>query len=119
MSPQRSTGTLALLAFGFAAMVVPGHAATAARQPVQFAQATEAPAGAVSPQQSPSDMGLVRTPDTRLRIVYSLPGTDLSRFKTIQLHPLAVPPDAANAAPPSGRTRGRESFILGDREISM
>jgi hypothetical protein len=73
---------------------------------------------AVAPPQGPSDLGLVRTTDTRLRIVYSLPDVDWSRFRTIQLHTLEVPPDAADATPRNARTRGRESFILGDREIS-
>ena len=90
--------------------------------PAQTNEQTPAPTNnqgpAVTPPQSPSDMGLVRTTDTRLKIVYTLPGLDWSQFKTIQLHPLAVPPDAADATPTNRRTRGRESFILGDREIS-
>src|SRR5262249_47771870 len=58
------------------------------------------------------------TTDTRLRMVYTLPGVDWTRFRTIQLRPLAVPPDAQDATPINRRTRGRESFILGDQEIS-
>jgi hypothetical protein len=119
MSPQRSISTFVLASFGVAATILPCHATTLTRQKLEFAQATEAPAGpAVNPPQSPADMGLVRTTDTRLRIVYSLPGDNWSRFRTIQLYPLVVPPDAADATPTNQRTRGRESFILGDREIS-
>lgn len=111
MSAHRSIRTLIFLSFGVATAIMPGYAEPAGPTPEPSGQA-------VSPPQSPSDMGLVRTTDTRLRIVYSLPGADLSRFRTIQLHTLAVPPDAADATPGTRPTRGRESFILGDREIS-
>jgi hypothetical protein len=79
----------------------------------------QTPAANPTAPQSPSDLGLTRTTDTRLRIAYTLPGIDWSQFRTIQLHPLTVPPDAADATPINARTRGRESFVLGDREISM
>src|SRR5215472_12283247 len=106
------------VALGVASMIIPARGAqntdTQAQTPP--AQTTEAPAAAQP--QTPADMGLVRTTDTRFRIAYTKPGTDWTRFKTINLHTLAVPPDAADASPSSARTRGRESFILGDREIS-
>ncbi|HKD22149.1 MAG TPA: DUF3313 family protein [Rhizomicrobium sp.] len=107
------------VALGVASMIIPARG-----QDNPSAQPTQAPAmdqpqtPAVQAPQTPADMGLVRTTDTRFRIAYTKPGTDWSRFKTINLHALAVPPDAADAAPASARTRGRESFILGDREIS-
>jgi len=133
---------LVLLAFGLslgvAALITPANAGptvsieyvkgpapqkVAQSQPAQ-PPAEQAPAQpgdqtpAVTPPQTPSDLGLVRTTDTRLQIVYSLPDTNWSRFRTIQLHTLEVPPDAADATPRNARTRGRESFVLGDREIS-
>jgi hypothetical protein len=131
---------LVLLSFGLAlgvvAVITPAYAASTAtieyRQasaPPQLRLAQDEPAAqpaqpndqttAPTPPQSPSDLGLVRTTDSRLQIVYTLPGADWTRFKTIQLHPLTVPPDAADATPQGRVTRGRESFILGDREISM
>jgi hypothetical protein len=116
MSPQRSVSTFVLASLGVVATILPGHATTVTRPYLELAQATEAPA--VNPPQAPGDLGLVRTTDTRLRIAYSLPGDNWTRFRTIQLHPLVVPPDAADATPTNQRTRGRESFILGDREIS-
>src|SRR5262249_24767565 len=65
-----------------------------------------------TPAPSPTDMGMVRTTDTRLVIAYTLPGADFSRFRTIQLKPLSVPPDTTDTAPAGRSTRGRESFIL-------
>jgi len=128
------------LALGTAVVIAPAHAGSAvtiqyvqppagAKQNVAQAQPAQQPTEAtpavpsdetpaVTPPQGPSDLGLVRTTDTRLRIVYSLPDVAWTKFRTIQLHTLEVPPDAADATPRNARTRGRESFILGDREIS-
>ncbi|HKD47374.1 MAG TPA: DUF3313 family protein [Rhizomicrobium sp.] len=100
------------VALGIAPTIMPASAAE------MQAQANEpAPAG-TKRAQTPSGLGLERTTETRLRITYTLPGADWTRFKTIQLHPLSVPPDAADATPTNVGARARGRFILGDREVS-
>jgi hypothetical protein len=111
-----------IVALGVAASIMPASAATTEL----VAQAASQPAGAApsatdQPQvaaPSASDLGLTRTTNTRSRIVYQKPGTNWSRFKTIQLMALEVPPDARDASSSgSRRTRMRESFVLQDRDV--
>lgn len=65
--------------------------------------------------QSPSD--LARDTDTAFKLAYVAPGTDWKKYKTIHLRTLEVPIDVRDAS--SGhRTRGRESYVLGDKEVA-
>jgi Protein of unknown function (DUF3313) len=114
------------VALGVAATIMPAHAATTdnTTRAVALMQSTDQPAGtpdaapaAPAQPQTPADLGLTRTTDTRSRIVYTKPGTDFSRFRTVQLMTLEVPPDSRDAAPSGARTRMRESFVLQDRDV--
>jgi len=68
------------------------------------------------PDQRPN--GLVRVPNARASVVYMRPGADFSKFRTIELRQLIIPTEVRDAAPPGARTRGFESYVLGDREVS-
>lgn len=62
------------------------------------------------------DNGLLRT-ETRFKLAYVMPGTSFAKYKTIQLRALEIPPDARDGG--SGQTkRFRESYILGDKEVT-
>jgi Protein of unknown function (DUF3313) len=115
------------VALGVAATIMPAPVATAGElhRDIAFLLSTDQPAGAPDAAASPAvqpqtaaQAGLVRTTDTRSRIVYQKPGTNWSRFRTIQLMALEVPPDARDASSSgSRRTRMRESFVLQDRDV--
>src|SRR5262249_39225124 len=71
---------------------------------------------AQSPDQRPN--GLVRVPNARASVVYMRPGADFSKFRTVEVRQLNVPEQVRDAAPSGARTRGFESFVLGDGEVS-
>ena len=60
--------------------------------------------------------GLLRT-ESRFKLAYVMPGANFTKYKTIQLRTLEIPPDARDGG--SGQTkRFRESYILGDKEVA-
>jgi len=61
--------------------------------------------------------GLVHHEDSSFKLAYVKPGANFAKFKTIQLKTLEIPPDARDGG--KGRMkRFRESYILGDKEVS-
>jgi hypothetical protein len=56
--------------------------------------------------------------NARVALAYVRPGTDWSRFRTIQLRELAIPQEVRDAAPPGQTTRFRESFVLRDQDVA-
>lgn len=70
---------------------------------------------AASPQRLAN--GLERVEGSKAKLAYVRPGTNWSKYKTILLKPLEIPPDARDGG--SGQTRRfRESYILGDKEVT-
>lgn len=66
---------------------------------------------------SPSIEGLERV-NSRAALVYVRPGTDWARFRSVQIMPLVIRPEVSDATPRGQRRRGRESFILRDRDVA-
>jgi len=73
-------------------------------------------AGDAAPEQRPN--GLVRIPNSRAQLVYIRPGTDLSKYRTIELRSLHVPEKVRDAAPSGTRSRGFESYVLRDQDVA-
>jgi hypothetical protein len=67
------------------------------------------------PQSLPG--GLQRVENAKVDLAYVLPGTDWSKYKTIQLRELAIPAEVRNAAPPGTTTSFRESYVLRDKDV--
>jgi hypothetical protein len=74
-----------------------------------------APAAAADP--APAMEGLERV-DSRAALVYVRPGTDWARFRTVQVLPLVIRPEVRDATPRGQSRRGRESFVLRDRDVA-
>jgi hypothetical protein len=61
---------------------------------------------------------LQRVPGSKVKLAYVRPGTNWSKYKTIQLRTLDVPPDARDAKPKGQHARFTESYMLGDKEVA-
>jgi hypothetical protein len=69
--------------------------------------------------QNPLLNGLVPVPDARVKLAYLRPGTDWSKYHTIEIRPLRVPDTVRDAAPGgASRSSFRESYVLGDKEVT-
>jgi len=77
-------------------------------------------AGLVTAQSPPATLpgGLVRVHNAPVKLAYVKPGTDWSKFKTIQLLPLSIPASARNGAPPGAMPEMGESYILGNEQVT-
>jgi hypothetical protein len=60
--------------------------------------------------------GLQRAENSLCRHAHSKDGTDWSKYKTIHLKPLEVPVEVRDAT--GRRSRTRESYVLGDRDVA-
>ena len=78
------------------------------------AATAEPPAG-----QNPLLNGLTPVSDARVQLAYVRPGTDWSKYHTVEIRPLRVPDTVRDAAPSgASRTSFRESYVLGDKEVT-
>jgi len=68
------------------------------------------------PDQRPN--GLVRVPGAKVAVVYVRPGASFSKYRSIELRQLRIPTQVRDAAPSGARTRGFETYVLGDKEVS-
>lgn len=62
--------------------------------------------------------GLVPLADSRVRLAFIRPGTDWSKYRTIEIRPLRVPDTVRNAAPGGAQPRFMESYVLRDKEVA-
>lgn len=62
--------------------------------------------------------GLERVQNSQVKLAYVRPGTDFSKYKTIELMKLSVPPSARNGAPPGAMPEFGESYILGNEQVA-
>lgn len=71
-------------------------------------------------QNAPASLpgGLERVQNAQVKLSYIRPGTDFSKYKTIQLLPLSIPASARNGAPPGAMPEMGESYILGNEQVS-
>ena len=72
-------------------------------------------------QQPPQTLsnGLQRVQGSKLALAYVRPGTNWSKYKTILLTPLVIPPHVRNAAPPGAFPQFGESYLLSDSDIAQ
>jgi hypothetical protein len=70
------------------------------------------------PGQNPVLHGLAPVPDKRVARAYSRPGTDWSKYRTVEIRALRVPDTVRDAAPKGTRPGFGESYVLGDREVT-
>jgi hypothetical protein len=69
-----------------------------------------------APQTLPN--GLTKVENAKVTIAYARPGTDWSKYKTIQLKTLVVPPQARNAVPSGTTPQFGESYVLRDKDVA-
>jgi len=71
-------------------------------------------------QDAPQELsgGLVRVPAAKVQLAYLRPGTDLTKYKTILIQKLAVPPTVRDTAPKGQRPRIGESYLLRDDDVA-
>lgn len=72
---------------------------------------------AAAPAQSLAN-GLQLVPSTKVALAYERPGTQWTKYRTILLKPLAVPPNARNAAPNGTVPEFGESYIIPDDGVA-
>lgn len=65
------------------------------------------------------DGGLVRVPDTKAKLAYLRPGTDLKKYTSVHIQPLVVPLTARDTTPPGERPRPGESYLLQDKDVAQ
>jgi hypothetical protein len=82
---------------------------------IAFAIALAGPAIAQSPNP-PSGLACVEA--SKAKLTYLRPGTDLSKYKTIQLLPLSVPASARNGTPPGVDPILGETYVLGNQQVT-
>jgi hypothetical protein len=62
--------------------------------------------------------GLEKVPNAKVDIAYVRPGVDWSKFRTVYIQTLNIPPEARDGTP-SGTTRVyRESYVLREKEVA-
>ena len=76
---------------------------------------------ALAQQSTPQTLsnGLQRVQGSKLGLAYVRPGTNWSKYKTILLQPLQIPPNVRNAAPPGAFPQFGESYIIPDSAITQ
>src|SRR5215472_5969323 len=70
-----------------------------------------------APAQTLSN-GLVLVPGTKVALAYVRPGTNWTKYRTILLKPLAIPPNVRNGAPNGTVPEFGESYILTDNDVT-
>ena len=79
-------------------------------------QSTAASAGQAAPDITKN--GLVRVPNSRVRLAYIRPSADFSKYRTIELGALQFPMSVRDAAPSGSTRRFRESYVLRDQDVA-
>lgn len=72
---------------------------------------------AAAPAQSLSN-GLQLVPSTKVALAYERPGTQWTKYRTILLKPLSIPPNVRNAAPNGTVPEFGESYIIPDDGVA-
>ena len=72
---------------------------------------------AAAPAQSLSN-GLQLVPGTKVALAYERPGTQWTKYRTILLKPLSVPPNVRNAAPNGTVPEFGESYMIPDDGVA-
>jgi hypothetical protein len=62
--------------------------------------------------------GLQLVPGTKVALAYVRPGTDWTKYKTILLKPLSIPPNVRNTAPKGADPEFGESYMLSDDNVA-
>src|SRR5215469_2012553 len=77
-------------------------------------------APALAQQSAPQTLsnGLQRVQGSKLALAYVRPGTTWSKYRTVMLQPLQVPPNVRNAAPPGAFPQFGESYVIPDSDIA-
>lgn len=70
-----------------------------------------------APAQSLSN-GLQLVPGAKVALAYVRPGTNWTKYKTILLKPLAIPPNVRNAAPNGTVPEFGESYLIPDSDVA-
>src|SRR5262249_1575787 len=67
-------------------------------------------------QEAPQTLsnGLTRVPATKVQLAYLRPGTDLTKYKSVHIQTLVVPPTVRDTKPKGERPRIGESYLLRD-----
>jgi hypothetical protein len=74
---------------------------------------------AATPEASnPLLNGLVPLAGAKVRLAYVRPGTDWSKYHTIEIRPLRIPETVRDATPKGERPGFGESYVLGDKEVT-
>ena len=79
--------------------------------------ATFASAAGQEPPQTLGN-GLTRIPAAKVQLAYLRPGTDLSKYKTVHIQTLVVPPTVRDTKPKGERPRIGESYLLRDQDVA-
>jgi len=71
-------------------------------------------------QEAPQTLsnGLTRIPATKVALAYLRPGTDLTKYKTLHIQTLVVPPTVRDTKPKGERPRLGESYLLRDEDVA-
>lgn len=71
-------------------------------------------------QEAPQTLsnGLTRVPAAKVQLAYLRPGTDLTKYRTVHIQTLVVPPTVRNTAPKGERPRLGESYLLRDEDVA-
>jgi hypothetical protein len=77
--------------------------------------------GAFAQQSAPQTLsnGLQRVQGSKLALAYVRSGTVWSKYRTVMLRPLQIPPNVRNAAPPGAFPQFGESYIIPDSDIAQ
>ena len=76
-------------------------------------------ASAQTPPAQTLSNGLVLVPGAKVALAYVRPGTVWTKYHTILLKPLAIPPNVRNAAPNGTVPEFGESYILTDDDVTL
>jgi hypothetical protein len=83
---------------------------------VFFGLALSCSADAAPPESLSNGLQLV--PGTKVALAYVRPGTDWTKYKTILLKPLSIPPNVRNTAPKGADPEFGESYLLSDDAVT-
>lgn len=88
--------------------------------PSAFVLAVLFAGGALAQQSAPQTLsnGLQRVQGSKVALAYERPGTTWSKYRTILLQPLQIPPNVRNAAPQGAFPQFGESYIIPDNDIA-
>jgi len=62
--------------------------------------------------------GMQRVASSRVKLAYVRPGTDWKKFRTVQIRELSIPLEVRDATPSGQTKKFRESYVLGDKQVT-